>query len=485
MPDETPARRFPRAAVPLSLLAALPFLVARYPQMTDFPSHLARYRVMLDGGRDAFLARFYEFEWIFAGNLGADLLMVPLGRLIGLEPAAWLIGAIIPALTVLAICTVEWVLRGRLGMGSMLALATVWSPALMMGFYNFCLSLALALLAFAAWVRLAHWPRRWLLFLPVGLTVWLCHASGWGVLGVLVFGYEWHRRKGPAAVAATWPLLLPLGAQFFIEGARGALDFGSHVAAYKAGIWIQGLRGYSLVADLLTPAVIVAAILMALVARRIDGRLGWAALILAVLSLAMPRHFGGGDYADYRLIAAALMVGAMAIDWPARPAWLIAASLPFIARLAVTTAAWQSASADTARILSVVDHLPQGARVAGAVLIERKRWHLDPLEHVTSYATVRRSALVNSHFAIAGVHMLHLRDPALRALGHGFTDPSHRVFHSPGEPVDLSRFAPAQYADYLWYVGDVEPTRLPQGARVIYRAKGTLLARLAKSSDAR
>jgi hypothetical protein len=54
--------------------------------------------------------------------------------------------------------------------------------------------------------------------------------------------------------------------------------------------------------------VLLAATLM----RKMDGRLGWAALILFILTFAMPSHFGGGSYADYRLIAVALMVGCMA-----------------------------------------------------------------------------------------------------------------------------------------------------------------------------
>ena len=37
--------------IALSLLASLPALVAWTPQMTDYPSHLAGYKIMLDHGR--------------------------------------------------------------------------------------------------------------------------------------------------------------------------------------------------------------------------------------------------------------------------------------------------------------------------------------------------------------------------------------------------------------------------------------------------
>ncbi len=34
--------------------------------------------------------------------------------------------------------------------------------------------------------------------------------------------------------------------------------------------------------------------------------------------------------------------------------------------------------------------------------------------------------------------------------------------------------------DWLWYVGQREPDALPQGTVIVYRAPGTLVARLAK-----
>jgi hypothetical protein len=40
-------------SVLLALASCLPVLVAHYPQMSDYPAHLARYAVMLDGGRSA------------------------------------------------------------------------------------------------------------------------------------------------------------------------------------------------------------------------------------------------------------------------------------------------------------------------------------------------------------------------------------------------------------------------------------------------
>lgn len=479
VPDRSPmmAPASPRESLWLGLvlaaLAALPFLFAVHPQQADYAAHLARYHIMLHRADSPDLARFYQFDWALTGNLGVDLLMVPLGLVLGVERAAWLIALLLPVVTGLAIVCVEWTLRRRIGPGALLALALIWSPAMLMGFANFSLALALALFAFALWVRLAQWRGRALLFIAVGLVVWLCHSAGWGVLGLLVFGHEWHQRKSMAAVLAVWPLCFPLAAFALTATGAGSLNYGASVSAYKLSIWLKALAAYHYALDVASVILLVSILILALRTGRLDGRLAWAALFVALLSLALPRHFGGGDLADLRLVPVALMLGCLAIDVRV-PRWVLyLAPLLFLVRLAVTAAAWHEESARLERALAAIEHIPQGARVAGAVALFPGRWGADPLAHAPSYATVYRDALVNSHFAIPGVHMLSLRQG-----GSGFTDPSQGVLARPGEPVDLSRFAPAAQADYLWYIGANPVTHLPAGARVVYRSPGSLLLRL-------
>ena len=211
----------------MALLACLPVLVAAYPQMGDYPAHLARYHVMMDAGRSPFLVRFYVFEWKWTGNVGVDMLIQPLSAVMGLEPAGRLIAGAIPVLTGLGILAVEWSLRRRIGLGSLLAMAFIWSPALLLGFVNFGLSLAAALFAFALWVELEGWRWRWVLFMPVGIVVWLCHLSGWGVLGLMVLGYEWSQRPALPALAAPTPLALPIIPLLLGGGTNGMMSYGA------------------------------------------------------------------------------------------------------------------------------------------------------------------------------------------------------------------------------------------------------------------
>ena len=467
-------------AIGLALLACLPVLVAARPQMTDYPSHLARYHIMLDQGHSAWLARFYDFKWRWSGNLGVDLLIWPMAKLFGLEQGARIITAIVPPLTGLAMITVEWTLRRRIGLGTMLAFVTIWSPALIIGLLNFSLALALALFAFAGWVRLEHWRWRALLYVPIGGLVWLCHLAGWGVLGVLVLGYEWHRQPGFRALLVPWPLAFPALGFLSGGGPAGLLAYGQNVANYKMSIWFIALRDQSWKLDIDSLGFLLVACALAAALRRFDGRLGWAAVMFALLSLALPRHLGGGDYTDYRLIAVALGAGCLAIDWspPRLVLWL--APLLYLVRLGLTTSVWYTDSREVETMLGALDHVPQGARIAAAVVMERSDWATDTFQHVPSYATVERDALVNTHFAEPGVHMLRLREG-----GPEFKDPSQRIQRAANEPVDLANFVPAKGAEYLWYIGREEPATLPPGAVVIYRTPRSLMALLAKAPSAR
>ncbi len=474
-------------ALLLALAASLPPILAHYPQMTDYPAHLARWYVMLNHQTNPLLEQYYSFRWAWSGNLGADLLIGPLAALFGLETGGRIILILIPALTGLALITVEHVLRGRVGIGALLAMAAIWSPAMIMGFLNFTLSLALALFAFALWVRAEGKPWRGAAFVVIGVLVWLCHQSGWGVLGLMVFGYEWSRRERMSrkallrAVLATWPLWLPVLPTLLAGGqAAGSFNYGPMPLWVKWIEWKTAMRDREGWLDIASVIFFCAAPLLALYLRKIDGRLGWAALLLVLLALTIPRHLGGGDYADYRLIGVALMLGSLAIDWRA-PVWLMPlAAVPFLARLSVTTLAWQAHSGEVTAMLGALDHMPQGGRVAYAFEERTNLWPTSAFGHIGSYATVRRDALTNCHFAIPGVHMLQVKAP-----GWKFVDPSQRFLVRGDKRVELANFAPAKVADFLWYYGQRPPVNLPPGAKVIYRTGHSFLARLLRQSGAR
>ena len=285
-------------AIAMALLSCLPVLVAHYPQMSDYPAHLARYHVMLEGGRNPDLARYYGFTWAWTGNLGVDMLIRPFAAVFGLEAGGRIIVALIAVLTGLGIVLVDVVLRGRVTIASFLAFTMIWGPMFLTGLINFALGQAVMLWAFAAWVLLEGWRWRWAVFLPVGLLVWLCHLSAWGALGVMVLGYEVHcrnggwRHMGPALVAC-WPLALPLipllfGHWLLGAGTSGDFSYGPTVWAFKRWIWLAAMRDTAYQLDRRSLDLVWLVLGLAAVTRRIDGRLGWGAGERAGCRLALP-----------------------------------------------------------------------------------------------------------------------------------------------------------------------------------------------------
>jgi hypothetical protein len=176
----------------LALISVLPFIVAPLPMMPDYLSHMARYHVMNHGTESAYLPRYYQFQWALIGNLGIDLLMVPLGAIWPTETAARIAVASIPMLTIAGIYAVSRATWGRAEAPALLALSFVYSFTFLCGFVNFHFSVALALLGFAVWIRFSQQRalQRWLVFAPLASVVWVAHIAGWAVLLLLVGCWE-------------------------------------------------------------------------------------------------------------------------------------------------------------------------------------------------------------------------------------------------------------------------------------------------------
>src|SRR5205085_4204741 len=81
-----------RLCLALVVLATmLPLVYPPVPPLVDLLGHMGRYRVELDLHHSPWLQQYYDYHWAAIGNLGIDLLIIPLGKLLGLEAAVKLI----------------------------------------------------------------------------------------------------------------------------------------------------------------------------------------------------------------------------------------------------------------------------------------------------------------------------------------------------------------------------------------------------------
>ncbi|MEO6579871.1 MAG: hypothetical protein ABIN83_01805, partial [Sphingomicrobium sp.] len=175
------------------LIAFVPLLYPPIPPLVDLLGHMGRYRVELDLAHSAELQRYYGFQWKLIGNLGVDLLIVPLAKLFGLEGAVKLIVMAIPPLTVAGFFWVAREVHNRLPPTVLFALPFAFGHPFQFGFVNYTLSMAFAFLAFGLWLRLGRLGRtglRALLFVPISFIIFITHTFGWGSLGLLAFSAE-------------------------------------------------------------------------------------------------------------------------------------------------------------------------------------------------------------------------------------------------------------------------------------------------------
>lgn len=446
-------------------LSILPFLVARNPLMVDYPAHLASIAVMLNAGSGWAGDQFYWIQWAPVGNLGTDLICYLLAMPFGIEPAGRIVTAAIPALTMLGLWRLSRALAKPSVIGILLAAPLAYSEVFTLGFMNYCLALALALLAFAAWLE-KDWPR-WV-FAPIALALWLCHVAGWGVFCVMVGGAELSQSRDVRhLLKRLWPPALPaLLLPFLIQHTHSEsnVDWLNN----KARAWLDVLLASNFTIDILALIGLLFTIYVGLRSRqaRVDWRSALPAVLLSAMTLVFP-----SDFADARLVIPALMLLCLSLDWPTNPRLNLVVGAAFAARMLVITANWAQGSAQLERSLAALDQVPNGARIINVVAEDRTKWNELTYHHLASYAVVRKGALVNSNFVMPGLHLLRMREDPL------FSDPSQRVLVQGNTALDLRRLN-SLCCEYVWAMsGSPRQFILPANIQTLYQDQYSVLGR--------
>jgi len=486
------------------LLAAVPLLYPRVPPLVDLLGHMGRYRVQLDIGRSPWLHLYYGFHWAAIGNLGVDLLVMPLGRLIGLEPAVKLIVLAIPPLTVFGFLWVAREVHGRIPPTALFALPFAYSHPFMFGFVNFALSVALAFLAFGLWLRLGRLGKlrlRSALFVPISLVVFFAHTFGWGMLGLLCFSAEairqhdsgrgWFRSGVNAALHASvmaLPILITLVWRSEAHGGMTADWFNWKLK----WMWLQDcLRDRWRLFDIGSLCVVGLVLLYALFSRRLtfSRNLLFTAFVLLVCFLLLPRTVFGSTYADMRLLPYVIATIILAIRFRGAMDLRVARVLAvlglafFLVRLGGNTLSLAIAANDQAAKLEALDHVPDGARVVTLYTLPcTNTWALPRNSHLGSMVTVRRQGFANDQWVLEGMNLLDLKytrggyysaDPSELVRPNNCHDGLHRQLNSSLKLIPRGDF------DYVWLV-DPAPydESATSGMQPVWRGGGSILYRL-------
>ena len=485
------------------LLAFVPFLYPAIPPVVDIGGHMGRYKVAIDLADSPYLKQWFDFHWQPIGNLGVDLIVVPLAKLIGLEPATKLVVMSIPPLTVAGMLWVAREVHNRLPPTAAFALPLAFGHPFLFGFVNFSLSMALALLAFGLWLRLGRLGRsklRALLFVPISFIIYFAHTFGWGTLGLLCFSAEAVRqhdrqhswwmailRAAYHASAMALPVLLVL---MWRSEATGGITARWFDWGFKLEYLMRMFRDRWENFDLASAAVVLAVPLFALAHPKLtlSRNLAFSGLVLAASYVLLPRIVFGSAYADMRLVPFAAAIFILAIRFKAETSyplakWLAVAAVAFmLVRLAGTTTSMAMSGARQAEQLRALDHVRPGSRVAILVWDRCEQWALRRSDHLGAIATVRRDAYTNDHWPMAGSSLLTVRYPE---AGWFQRDPS-QIVRDPGcrhegwSVYTALHFLPRHAFDYLWLV-DMRPIprRWVEGWEPVWAGKGSILLRRA------
>lgn len=462
----------------LVLAAAAPLIAPTIPPLTDLPGHMGRYRVELSDPNSPLRTVYYNFHWRFLANLGVDLAILPMAKLFGLELGLKLIVIAIPMMVVSGILWIAREAHGRVPPPVIFALPLAYGFPLIWGFLNYSFSMALALNAFALWLRLDRLHRRRLrdiLFVGIGIALTVAHIFGWAVLCLLAYAAEIVRQRdqGRTVAESLWfgglqclslapPLLLMIvwrsagsNAPHGIENA----DFFMWRAKYV--YILSALRTHWMGFDIACVFLLWGLIGFGLWGTwlRMNRVLGIASLMLMIAYVLLPRILFNSAYADMRLAPYVMMIAVTALTLRSGnrlEAGIVAglATALYLARILILTLNFAAHDAANNRQLAALNHIEPGSRVFVQVnLFCLARWETTRMDHLGSMAIVRRGAFVNGQWEDPGAQLLEIR---YRVAKGYFEDPTQqlrpdgcRPRKAKGYPTSINKL-PHQAFDYVW-----------------------------------
>jgi hypothetical protein len=374
----------------LCLVLLAPLLLVDVPPLLDYPNHLARAVFLAFGASDPFMSQYYAAHWAIIPDLGTDLVLPPLMRVLPIYVAGKVVvGCIVvlPVLGTIAYSRAVFGVRSAWPLGSVLA---AYNGTLLLGFLNFVAGAGLALLMAAAWIAWRdRYPWRTVILTSVGtVALFFCHLMGLAFWVILISGHEvawlWsHRRNGvvmarriTAGIAVmAGPLLLyvvsPLSTVATVT-AWPSLD-------EKLREVVMPFANYVLPLDIGTIVAVVGFLLAcAFIGRcRVTIASGVPLVLLALLFVVSPNAIKGTYLFDTRfsVMFGYMLFGAVLPAPLPRRATVAAMTLfgaLFVVRMAVVDVAWAEHRRDVADLRATIAAVPPGARVFVATVSQEE-----------------------------------------------------------------------------------------------------------------
>lgn len=470
------------AALTLLGIALIPIILVEIPPLMDYPNHMARMHILIDGGHSPWLRQYYEIRWHILPNLSMDLVIPLLARFMSLETAGRVFIGMTFALLGGGVIALHAALHRRWSPWPLLTFFFLYNSVFLWGFLNYLFGLGLALLSCALWMMLRDRSAALLipLFSLLAIVLFFAHLFAFGVFAMIVIAFEfgqwWRHRCDPvpmsglpgwkAAPSFLLPLvLLVLSPTFKITPDEYPLWLkGSPpppaVTHSPLTVKLEALKGtirteHQLM-DRLTALVLLGLIGIGLALRGCSflPSMYFPLGISALAAAAMPGTIGTTAVVDIRMPIVFVLLVVASLGWPViKRRWLVPVALVlctlFVVRMAVITDHWRETDRHYRQFVQALDQLPEGARLLSAIKlashdayspVEGRIPERMPMAHLSSWGIIRRSAFVSSLFTAPGQQPVQLT-PAFRHLL------TLEEFIAQGQPIPWDRMS-AQY-DYV------------------------------------
>jgi hypothetical protein len=392
--------------------------------LADYPNHLARMYIISSFDNSPPLQRYYEIHWHLIPNLALDIIVPKLAHFMSVERAMLIFTALTLVLLVVGCFALHRVLFGGLSYAPFSCFLLLYNRQFLWGMLNYLFSVGLALLTFALWVatRQKSLGIRCVILVMFAMAVFISHLGGFGILGILIFGYEVnsfaqekdYRALRNAVIAAITALGLPLLLFVLFSPTRHRVTpFEPWELKNRLIGLVDAFNNYAIALDAATFLLAMAAIGLGLLLRKahLHPRMYVALVSLSLLYWVINSQLLGSQGVARRLIPALFLILACSLEWNVPKRYFLAViALAFLVRTVVVVQNWSSASSVFGENLAVIDQIPRGAKVAAAVgELNFPQLNNPPLGHFPNMAVVRRQVLINSLFAYDGLQPLGVK----------------------------------------------------------------------------
>ena len=203
-----PARNFACWFLALFAVTQFPLYWVQYPDITDFPNHLARIHTLMHLSQSGTLQRYYELRDLQIGtNLAMEVIVPGLARWMSLSLALKLFASLSTLLLTTGAVMVGRAITGRFSYLLLGVLLFANNAMFQLGLLNYLFGVGVAFWLLSAWIIAdrAAGARRLMVFSAGCVVLYLCHLSALGIYGICVVGYKIESRPPPKPLRMALP----------------------------------------------------------------------------------------------------------------------------------------------------------------------------------------------------------------------------------------------------------------------------------------